>query len=345
MTQIIPPGPSKERAQEVREGGLFVVRRMVRYQFSDVVSQFAAAGALIVIVIYLSFASPVFLTLDNLFNIVSQTAVTAIIALGMTFVIITAGIDLSVGSVAALAGVLGVQMMVNLGMSWPLAVIGGTLIGGLAGLVNGLLITWTRLAPFIATLGMLSVARGVVNIITGAVAVFGVPDSFRLLGQGVIDGIPIPLITLVVLAIVAHLVLSRTRLGRYAYAIGSNKEAARLSGIRVGAYLIAVYVLQGLLAGFGGMIAMSRVASGQPLFGDGLELDIIAATVIGGASLFGGQGTILGTLIGAFLIAVIRNGAVLLNIDIFTQSVIIGVIIWLAVIWDQFRRRRFGKQN
>ena len=345
MTQIIPPGPSKERAQEVGEGGLFVVRRMVRYQFSDVISQFAAAGALIVITIYLSFASPFFLTLDNLFNIVAQTAVTAIIALGMTFVIITAGIDLSVGSVAALAGVLGVQLMVNLGMSWPLAVICGTLVGGVAGLTNGLLITWARLAPFIATLGMLSVARGLVNIITGAVAVFGVPDSFRLLGQGLIDGIPIPLITLVVLAIVAHLVLSRTRLGRYTYAIGSNKEAARLSGIRVGAYLVAVYVLQGLLAGFGGMIAMSRVASGQPNFGDGLELDVIAAAVIGGASLFGGQGTILGTLIGAFLIAVIRNGAVLLNIDIFTQSVIIGVIIWLSVIWDQYRRRRFGKQN
>ncbi len=343
MTQIVPQGPSKERTEEVGEGGLFVVKRIVRYQFSDVVSQFAAAGALIVIAIYLSFASPVFLTLDNLFNIVSQTAVTAIIALGMTFVIITAGIDLSVGSVAALAGVLGVQMMVNLGISWPLAVIGGTLIGGVAGLANGLLITQTRLAPFIATLGMMSVARGLVNIITGAVAVFGVPDSFRLLGQGLIDGIPIPLITLVVLAIVAHLILSRTRLGRYAYAIGSNKEAARLSGIRVGAYLIAVYVLQGLLAGFGGMIAMSRVASGQPNFGDGLELDVIAATVIGGASLFGGQGTILGTLIGAFLIAVIRNGAVLLNIDIFTQSVIIGVIIWLSVIWDQFRRK-FGKQ-
>ncbi|MBE3559782.1 MAG: ABC transporter permease [Ktedonobacteraceae bacterium] len=314
----------------------------MRFQFSDVISQFAAVGALIVICVYLSFASPVFLTIGNLFNIVSQTAVTAIIALGMTFVIITAGIDLSVGSVAALAGVLGVQMMVHLGWDWPLAVIGGTVVGGLAGLANGLLVTRLHLAPFIATLGMMSVARGLVNILTGAVAVFGVPDSFRLLGQGMIDGIPIPLITLVVLALLAHLILSRTRLGRYTYAIGSNEEAARLSGIRVGAYLMAVYALQGLLAGFGGMIAMSRVASGQPNFGDGLELDVIAAAVIGGASLFGGQGTILGTLIGAFLMAVIRNGAVLLNIDTFTQSVIIGIIIWLAVVWDQFRRRRFA---
>jgi ribose transport system permease protein len=160
-----------------------------------------------------------------------------------------------------------------------------------------------------------------------------------------IDGVPIPLITLIVLAVAAHLLLSRTRLGRYTYAIGSNEEAARLAGIRVGAYLVAVYVLQGLLAGFGGMVAMSRVASGQPNFGDGLELDVIAAAVIGGCSLFGGQGTILGTLIGAFLMAVIRNGAVLLNIDTFTQSVIIGIIIWLAVIWDQFRRRRFAEST
>jgi ribose transport system permease protein len=320
-------------------------RRLVPTQISDLISQFAAAGALIIICIALSIASPVFLTLYNLFNIVSQTAVTAIIALGMTFVIITAGIDLSVGSVAALAGVLGVKMMVDLGLSWPLAVLSGTLVGGLAGLANGLLITRARLAPFIATLGMMSVARGLVNIITGATAVFGVPDSFRLLGQGMIDGVPIPLITLIVLAVTAHLLLSRTRLGRYTYAIGSNEEAARLAGIRVGAYLVAVYVLQGLLAGFGGMVAMSRVASGQPNFGDGLELDVIAAAVIGGCSLFGGQGTILGTLIGAFLMAVIRNGAVLLNIDTFTQSVIIGVIIWLAVIWDQFRRRRFAEST
>lgn len=341
MKQFIPEKSSQESEQREGAGGL-TARRLMRFQFSDVISQFAAVGALIVICVYLSFASPVFLTIGNLFNIVSQTAVTAIIALGMTFVIITAGIDLSVGSVAALAGVLGVQMMVHLGWDWPLAVIGGTVVGGLAGLANGLLVTRLHLAPFIATLGMMSVARGLVNILTGAVAVFGVPDSFRLLGQGMIDGIPIPLITLVVLALLAHLILSRTRLGRYTYAIGSNEEAARLSGIRVGAYLMAVYALQGLLAGFGGMIAMSRVASGQPNFGDGLELDVIAAAVIGGASLFGGQGTILGTLIGAFLMAVIRNGAVLLNIDTFTQSVIIGIIIWLAVVWDQFRRRRFA---
>lgn len=318
------------------------VTALLREQLSDIISQLAAAGALIFIFIYLSFASSVFLSVNNLINVVVQTTVTAIIAMGMTFVIITAGIDLSVGAIAALAGVLGVKLMVNAGWSWPLAVIGGTLVGGIVGLINGLLVTVTGLAPFIATLGMMSVARGLVYITTGAVAVFGVPDSFRLLGQGLIDGVPIPLIVLILMAIITHLILSRTRLGRYAYAIGSNPEAARLSGISIGRYLTAVYVLQGLLAGFGGMIASSRVASGQPNFGLGLELDVIAAAVIGGASLFGGQGTIIGTLIGAFLIALIRNGSVLLNIDIFSQDVIIGVVIWLAVIWDQFRRRRLA---
>lgn len=313
----------------------------LRVSMLDIVTQLAAAGALIIVFIYLTFASPVFLTFNNLFNIVAQTTVTAVIAIGMTFVIITAGIDLSVGSIAALAGVFGVTLMLR-GLSWPLAVIGGALIGSLVGLINGLLVTVARLSPFITTLGMMSVARGLVYLTTGAVAVYGAPDDFGLLGQGVIGSIPIPLIILVVVAVLAHIVLSRTRLGRYTSAIGSNKEAARLSGIPIGRYLTVIYVLQGLLAGFAGMIASSRVVSGQPNFGIGLELDVIAAVVVGGASLFGGQGTIIGTLIGAFLIALIRNGAVLLDINIFYQNVIVGIVIWLAVIWDQFRRRRFA---
>ncbi len=307
----------------------------------DIVTQLAAAGALFIVFIYLTVASPVFLTFNNLFNIVAQTTVTAVIAIGMTFVIVTAGIDLSVGSIAALAGVFGVTLMLR-GVSWPVAVVAGILIGGMVGLVNGLLVTVARLSPFITTLGMMSVARGLVYIATGAVAIYGAPDDFSLLGQGVVGNIPIPLIILVVVAILAHIILSRTRLGRYTYAIGSNREAARLSGIPIGRYLTVIYVLQGLLAGFAGMIASSRVASGQPNFGIGLELDVIAAVVVGGGSLFGGQGTIIGTLIGAFLIALIRNGSVLLDINIFYQNVIVGIVIWLAVIWDQFRRRRFA---
>ena len=303
-------------------------------------SQLAAAGVLIVVFIGLSIASPVFLTADNLFNIGVQTAVTAIIAIGMTIVIITAGIDLSVGSIAALAGVIGALMMRDFGVPPLLAVLGGTLIGAFAGLINGLLVTAANLPPFIATLGMLSVGRGLVYIITGAVGVFGLPEGFRLLGEGTVGPLPIPVLFLILVAVAGHLVLTRTKLGRYSYAIGSNEEAARLSGIPISRYLTSVYVISGALAGFGGMIATSRTTSGQPNFGVSLELDVIAAAVIGGASLFGGQGTVVGTLIGGFLIALIRNGAVLLNINLFYQSVIIGVIIWIAVFFDQYRRKR-----
>lgn len=313
---------------------------------SGAISQVAAAGALIVVFVVLSVASPEFLTADNLFNIGSQTAVVAVIAIGMTLVIITAGIDLSVGSVAAFAGVVGVMLIVNAGLPVPLGILSGALVGGICGLVNGLLVSVAGLNPFIATLGMLSVARGLVYIVTDAQAIFGTPDSFRLLGQGVLaGGIPIPILTILVVAVVGYVVLSRTRLGRYAYAMGSNLEAARLSGIPIRRYLTSVYVISGALAGLGGMIAASRVNSGQPNYGIGLELDVIAAAVIGGASLFGGQGTVVGTLIGAFLIALIRNGAVLLSVDIFYQQVIIGVVIWLAVFWDQYRRRRLASAS
>jgi len=314
----------------------------LRERLSDVIAQLTAFGALIVICVFLTFASPEFLTFNNIFNIISQTTVTAIIAVGMTFVIITAGIDLSVGSIAALGGMVGTLVMANAHVDWSIGVIVGTLVGGAIGLINGLLITKANLNPFIATLGMMSAARGLVYLSTNAVAVYNLQPSFAILGNGSINGVPVPLIVLVVIAVLAHLLLTRTRFGRHTYAIGSNLEAARLSGISIALVLILIYVLQGLLAGFGGMIASSRVVSGQPNFGVGLELDVIAATVIGGASLFGGQGTILGTLIGAFLMAVIRNGAILLNINEFYQDVIIGVVIWLAVYWDQFRRRRLS---
>jgi ribose transport system permease protein len=345
MKDIVKPTTEVEVDPPIEEEQLTFIQR-VKERSSDFITQIAAAAALIIIFAYLSIVTPhAFLSFNNLFNIVAQTTVNAIIAIGMTFVIITAGIDLSVGMTASLSGVLGVMFMVQGGLSWPVAIVAGSLIGGLVGLVNGLLITKARLSPFITTLGMRSVALGLVYIITGGVAIYGAPADFNLLGDGVIGIIPIPLIVLVIIAILAHFLLSRTRLGRYTYAIGSNPEAARLSGIPIARYLTIIYILQGVLAGFGGMIASSRVLSGQPAFGVGLELDVIAAVVIGGASLFGGQGTIVGTLIGAFLIALIHNGAVLLNVNEFYQDVIIGVVIWLAVMWDQFRRRRLAASS
>lgn len=316
--------------------------RGVGDRLTGAVSQIAAAGALIVVFVALSIVAPSFLTADNLFNLGSQTSVNAVMAVGVTLVIITGGIDLSVGSVAALSGVVGVMLMAEYGFSPALAIVGGILVGATAGLVNGLLVSVVGLPPFIATLGMLSVARGLVLIATGAVAVFGAPDSFRLLGQGVIGGFPIPVLLIAVVAVGGYVVLTRTKLGRYAYVMGSNMDAARLSGVPVRSYTTAVYVLSGALAGLGGMIAASRINSGQPNFGEGLELDVIAAVVIGGASLFGGRGTVLGSLIGAFLVAVIRNGAVQLNIGTFYQNVLIGVIIWIAVWWDRYQRRKLN---
>jgi ribose transport system permease protein len=310
-----------------------------RDRVRSAVSQLAAAGAVVVLFVYLSFASDAFLSTNNLFNIGVQSAVVAIIAIGMTMVIITAGIDLSVGSVAALSGVLGAMMVVDYGVPVPLAIVGGATIGAIAGLVNGLLVTRAGMAPFIATLGMLSVARGLGYIVTDSVAVSGAPPEFKLLGQGLLGAVPIPILALVAVALAGHFILTRTKLGRYAYAMGSNVEAARLSGVPVKRYLTVVYVLCGILTGFGGMIAASRVNSGQPNFGIGLELDVIAAAVIGGASLFGGEGKVIGTLLGALLIALIRNGSVLLDINTFYQQVIIGVIIWVAVFWDRYRRR------
>lgn len=311
-------------------------------RISGAISQIAAAGALIVIFVALSIGAPSFLTADNLFNLGSQTSVNAVMAVGVTLVIITGGIDLSVGSVAALSGVVGVLLMADFGFNPLLGIVGGIVVGTLAGLVNGLLVSVVGLPPFIATLGMLSVGRGLVLIATGAVAVFGAPESFRLLGQGVVAAIPIPIILIAVVAIAGHLVLTRTRLGRYSYVMGSNREAARLSGVPVKKHLTSVYVVSGALAGLAGMIAASRINSGQPNFGEGLELDVIAAVVIGGASLFGGRGTVLGSLIGAFLVAVIRNGAIHLEINTFYQNVLIGVIIWLAVWWDRYQRRKLS---
>lgn len=316
------------------------LREALRERISYAVSEFAAASALIVLFVVLSIVSPVFLTVDNLFQMAAQTTVVAIVAIAQTMIIITAGIDLSVGSVAALSGVLGAMAIRDLGMSVAMAVVVAIAVGTLAGLLNGLLITVARMNPFIATLGMMSVGRGLVYILSGAAGVYGLPRAFQLLGNGQVYGFPLPVLILLVVALGVAFLLSQTRFGGIVYALGSNREATRRAGIPVRRHLITVYVLAGALVGLAGIIAASRTNSGQPNFGIGLELEVIAAAVIGGASLFGGQGRVVGTLIGAFLVATVSNGAVLLGIDTFYQQVIIGLIIWAAVYFDQFRRRR-----
>jgi ribose transport system permease protein len=313
----------------------------LRIHATAALSQVATAGAVLALGVVLSFTAPHFLTRTNLFNIGVQTSITAALAVGLTFVIITAGIDLSVAANAGLAGVIGAKLIAGVGAPAAVGVLGGVGVGGLVGLVNGILVAWFGLTPFIATLGMMIAAQGVVLLVSNALPIV-LPTSFDWLGSGSAGGFPVPVLFVVGIAIAAHLVLTRSRPGRYFYALGSNPEAARLAGVSARRYLPVVYVLCGLLAGFGGMLSTSQTVSGQPNFDPNLALNAIAAAVIGGASLFGGEGTIFGSLLGALLIGVVDNGAVLLNINPYWQDVILGVLIWLAVLFDQARRRRLA---
>jgi ribose transport system permease protein len=313
----------------------------VRGHATAALSQVATAGAVLLLGVVLAFTAPNFLTRENLFNIGVQTSITAVLAIGLTFVIITAGIDLSVAASAGLAGVIGAKLIAGAGAPALIGVLGGVGVGGLVGLANGVLVAWLGLPPFIATLGMMSAVQGIVLVVSNALPIV-LPNSFGWLGSGTAAGLPVPALFVLGIAVVAHLVLTRSKPGRYFTALGSNPEAARLAGISSRRYLPAVYVICGLCAGFGGMLSTSQTVSGQPNFDPNLALNAIAAAVIGGASLFGGEGTIFGSLLGALLIGVVDNGAVLLNVNPYWQDVILGVLIWLAVLFDQARRRRLA---
>ena len=297
------------------------------------------------ICIILALSTPNFFTAGNLINIVRQSSFRTIVAVGMTFVILTAGIDLSVGGIISLAGVVGCLVVVRPGLAQPWAVIlgvaAGVAAGAAVGLVNGAAITWFNLPPFIATLAVWFIAGrdgGLAFLVTGGRPVFNLPESFTFLGAGALAGVPIPIIFMVVVVALGHLALTRTTFGRYVYAVGGNEEAARLSGIRVGRVKFAVYVISGLLSGLAGMLLAARLASGDPKTGVGQELDVIAAVVVGGTSLFGGKGTILGTVAGALIIGVLNNGLNLLNIDPYWQPVVKGAVILLAVLIDQLTK-------
>ncbi len=293
--------------------------------------------------IFLTIDSSVFLTSTNITAIFVQMSVIAIIAVGQTMVIITAGIDLSVSAVVALTGVVSTMVVVNDHMGIALGMVLGILVGGGVGLVNGLLVTVVRLPPFIATLGTLSAVGGIALLITNGQPI-AAPIAFDALGDGHVGPLAAPIFVMIVVALGGWFVLSRTTLGRSAYAIGSSYETARLSGIRVNRALISVYAIQGLLAGLGGVIVASRVVTGDPSAGMNYNLNAIAAAVIGGASLFGGEGTVIGTLIGALLMELIANGSDLLNISNFWQDFILGVVIIAAVAYDQVRRRALARR-
>lgn len=301
--------------------------------------QFGTLAGLVVLCLVLWALTPHFLTISNLLNVAQQTTIVAIIAVGMTFVIITAGIDLSVGSMLAFSGVVMATLLVR-GVPLPVALLVAILTGLIGGALNGLLITIGRLPPFIATLGMMSIARGAALVFTEGRPVSGFSDGFRKIAVGEVLGIPAPIIIMLVIYAMAHFVLTRTKLGRYTYAIGGNEEAAILSGVNVRLYKTLVYALCGALSGLAAIILTARLNSAQPIAGMMYELDAIAATVIGGTSLTGGEGTVIGTLIGALIIGVLRNGLNLLDISSFVQQIVIGAVIVIAVLLDMALKAR-----
>ena len=294
---------------------------------------------LVIMWVLLGFMSPYFFTIDNLFEITLQMAVVAIIAAGETFVILSAGIDLSVGAVFAAAAVAGGLVLTSTGNLF-LALIATVVVGALFGLTSGLLITKIRVPAFIATLGMMGVARGLALIMSNGIPIYGLDERYRFIGQGkLFDVIPVPTLIVVVVYAVSWLILNRSRFGRFVYAIGSNEEAARLSGINVTMVTIGIYVICGLLTGLASTIEAGRLATIQPAGGNGYELLAIGAVVVGGTSLFGGEGSIIATLIGALMVTTIRNGLNILGVNAFWQYVVNGAVIIAAVAIDQYRRR------
>lgn len=305
--------------------------------------QLGIALAVVLECVVLGWLSPHFFTADNLLNVSLQASITAIIAAGMTFVILTGGIDLSVGSVVAIAGIVATSVLKASGAGFLGLVLGvgaAIAVGAGSGAMAGLFVTRFRIAPFIVTLALMTIWRGAAFVVTQGRPVWELPEGFGRLGAGRVLGVPLPTLVMLAVFVLAHVTLRTTRFGRHVYAVGGNAEAAWLAGVRVERVLAAVYVLSGVLAALAGVLLASRMNSGQPNAGVMYELDVIAAVVVGGGSLSGGRGSIVGTFLGAMLIAILRNGLNLLNVNSYVQQVVVGVVILLAVLLDQARRPR-----
>ncbi|OLQ72211.1 sugar ABC transporter permease [Photobacterium proteolyticum] len=314
-------------------------------------SKYAIYVVFVAMCVVMSILSPAFLTVANLLNVVTQMASIGLLALGVTIIIITRGIDLSSGSVLAVAAVVSASMAQTLdwGMrmypSMPelpviVPIIAALAVGALCGFINGALIAFTGVPPFIATLGMMIIARGAALLYSDGRPVSSLIDSYQWIGQGNIAGLPVPVLIFIIMAIVSYILLNYTRFGKYAYAIGGNENAAYVSGINVKKYKILVYTYAGLLAGIAALILAARINSGQPGLGVMYELDAIAAATVGGVSHAGGIGTIQGTIIGTMIMGVLQNGLDLLNVSAYWQQVVKGLVIVVAVIFDMKRQKK-----
>jgi ribose/xylose/arabinose/galactoside ABC-type transport system permease subunit len=327
--------------------------------FFGFVAKFAPLIFLIALMVLFALLQPRFLSSINLFNVMRQVSITGLMAIGMTFVILTAGIDLSIGSLLAFAGLVAAAVAKGglqdrftvgeggIGYGWGLAALAAIAVGVIGGYVQGLAITRLKVPPFVVTLGGMSAFRGAALLFAAGGPISGFEPSYTWWGQGKVGpgdfAVPVPVIIFLTAAVVAHIVLRYTRYGRKVYAVGGNPEAARLSGLNVNRMICSVYVIMGFFAGLGAFVLSARLNSSEAVAGTGYELTVIASVVIGGTSLFGGSGTIFGTVIGSILIGVLLNGLVLMNVSSYIQQIVIGIIIVLAVAFDTFaksRRRR-----
>ncbi|MCP4165809.1 MAG: ribose ABC transporter permease [Chloroflexi bacterium] len=305
--------------------------QVTNLHFRDILQRYGLALVFLLLCAVLTLLSDRFLTPGNIVNVLRQSTINGIIAVGMTFVILTAGIDLSVGAILALCTVVTADLLQQ-GMGAPVAVVIGLGLGAVLGLINGSIITRIGVPPFVATLGMMVTVRGLALVYSGGKPITGLPDSFRFLGTGSLGAIPMPIVIAAITFVLAYILLNRTKVGQYIYAIGNNPVAARYAGINTHRYVTFVYVLSGLLSALAGMILIARLNSAQPTAGVAFEFSAIAAVVVGGTSFAGGEGSLGGTLLGVLVIAVLANGLNLLNVPSFYQPVVSGVVIALALL-------------
>jgi ribose/xylose/arabinose/galactoside ABC-type transport system permease subunit len=323
---------------------------------TDILAVFSRFGAfvfLVVLCVIFAILEPAFLKPTNIFNVLRQVSIYGLLAIGMTFVILTAGIDLSVGSLLALAGLVaaavekggtglltGAGTGEGAGYGLPAAISAAIVVGVLGGTLQGLAISKLKVPPFIVTLGGLSAFRGGALLFSGGQPISAFRETYRFWGQGLIGPVPVPVIIFLSFAIIAFIILRYSKYGRHIYAVGGNKEAARLSGLNVDRLILSVYVITGFFAGLSGFLLSSRLNSAEQVAGVGYELTVIAGVVIGGTSLFGGEGSIFGTVVGIVLIGVLANGLTLMNVSSYYQQIIVGLIIVFAVFFDQIVKRR-----
>lgn len=302
-------------------------------------SRYGIVFAWIVLVVVFAVCEPAFLTSSNIFNILRQVSIVGVCSVGMTFVILTGGMDLSVGSVIGVAAVAGAALL-SKGMPIPLVIVLILLTGALAGLFNGFFINEVGIAPIIMTLGTMTAMRGMAYLLCGGFPVYGIPESFLMIGQGYLWVIPVPVILMAAAFLLGYILLQKLPFGRSVYGIGGNVEAARLSGINVKAVLYKVYIFAGILYALAGLILMARVNSGQAKSGEGYEMDVITGCVLGGISITGGEGKIAGVVIGVLLMGTLSNGMVLMNVSEYWQKVVKGLVLILAVTLDKMVQRR-----